>query len=181
MAYKALPSPEALRQLLDYDPETGVLTWRQRPREMFSSDMQWKTWNTRFSGQTATTVKKDTGYRTGGIWGVSYKAHRLIWVIMTGREPASLIDHIIGDKADNRWENLRLTDKSGNGCNRAAPVTNTSGLKGASWDKLQSKWRAQIQHRGKTIYLGLFDTPEAAHAAYASAAHKMHKEFARLA
>lgn len=103
--------------------------------------------------------------------------HRLILGV---REPKIECDHINGDGLNNQKYNLRLCDKSGNGCNRGANKNNTSGFKGVVWDNSANKWRARIGLHRKVKHLGLFDTPEEAHAAYCKAAHELHGEFARV-
>jgi hypothetical protein len=80
---------------------------------------------------------------------------------------------------DNRDENLRIATVSQNRCNRRATLKNTSGFKGVTWDKDHSKWRAEIRVERKLKYLGLYNTPEAAFAAYCVAAQQMHGDFAR--
>lgn len=106
MAKKSLPSPELLRKLLDYDPETGVLTWKERPRDFFESDRNWRWWNTRFSGASALSAIEGGGYKSGRIFGRPTKAHRVAWAIMNGSWPTGEIDHVNGDKTDNRISNL---------------------------------------------------------------------------
>ena len=99
---------------------------------------------------------------------------------MTGKFPIDQVDHINLDKLDNRWVNLREATNSQNQANIHAHITNTSGFKGVSWHRGVQKWRAQIERDGHSCYLGYFDTPEAAAAAYANAAQKHFGEFARV-
>lgn len=112
--------------------------------------------------------------------GKSYRAHRIIFLMHRGYLPDQ-IDHIDGNGLNNDIENLRAATSSQNNQNKGAPKNNTSGFKGVSLHKQTKKWVATISHGGKLHYLGLFDTPEAAHQAYTAAATKLHKEFARFA
>lgn len=91
------------------------------------------------------------------------------------------VDHINGNALDNRRVNLRLAYASGNQRNRSINRNNTSGFKGVSWDKQHGRWQAGISVNGRRKRLGLFDTAEEAHAAYAKAAQQFHGEFARIA
>lgn len=95
-------------------------------------------------------------------------------------DPAGLeVDHRDGNGLLNRRSNLRQATRSENNRNRGILKLNTSGFKGVSWDKLARKWRAAIKANDKTIYLGLHDTAEAAHAAYCEASARLHGEFGR--
>lgn len=157
---------DRLRELLDYDPETGVFTWRVSRSNVHA-------------GTTAGSAHRVMGYRLIRVDGHKYMAHRLAWLYTTGRWPLGEIDHINRDGLDNRIVNLRDASRSQNAGNQKRRTTNTSGLKGAS--PLRGKWQGKICVRGEQIYLGLFDTPEAAHAAYCAAAEKHFGEFARTA
>lgn len=97
-------------------------------------------------------------------------------------EPEGLeVDHCNGNGLDNRRANLRVATTAQNAQNRRITERNTSGFKGVHWDKRDRKWRARIVLDGERISLGLFTTPEAAHAAYCSASAKFHGEFGRTA
>jgi hypothetical protein len=106
--------------------------------------------------------------------------HRIILERMIGRSltKTEFTDHINGNPLDNRRANLRLATNTENMRNRGKYRTNTSGYKGVDWRRGAGKWRAVIKVNGKQIYLGLFTTPELAHAAYCEAAKKYHGEFA---
>ena len=105
-----------------------------------------------------------------------YLAHRLVWLYVYGDWPDGQIDHKNGDRDDNRIGNLRLASASQNQWNCKTPKNNKSGYKGVYSDR--GYWRAVIRKNGKPKYLGYFDTPELAHAAYCQAANEMHGEFA---
>lgn len=143
-----------VRRALDYDLETGALTWRTRADRDHS-------WNMRFSGEVAgnTTPK---GYRILHMSSGMFLAHRLIWLWMTGEMPAGHIDHINGDRADNRWSNLRLATASQNAMNKRLLDASRSGVTGVSWHTKKRRWIATITVQGKTRYLGSSTTIEGA-------------------
>jgi hypothetical protein len=156
---------ERLRELLHYDPETGMFTWRVNRR------------GTAKAGTHAGRLNPN-GYRDIMINGKRYKEHRIAWLYARGVMPTNLIDHINGIKDDNRIENLREATKSQNSANRGKPNSSTSGCKGVSWSKAAKKWKAQIGTHCKKIYLGVFTNIEDASAAYQAAALKYQGEFA---
>jgi hypothetical protein len=153
-------SQEVLRAILDYDPESGLLTWLERPRWFYAEDEQWKRdwWNRRYAGRPAFVGTNADGYRQGTIRGVKYKAHRVIWKWMTGTEASGQIDHINGKPSDNSWANLRVVTNAENGRNRALPRNNTSGRIGVSWNTRYQRWYAAIKVGGQHICLGSFAT-----------------------
>lgn len=161
-------TPEDLRRLLAYDADTGAFTWlvalsrRIRP------------------GRKAGSLNGN-GYVQIRVFGRIYAAHRLAWLYVHGEWPPEQIDHMNGDRADNRIANLRPATATQNHANMRRPRDNTSGSKGVYWDKANSKWVANVRIGGKTKYLGRFDRIEDAAAAYKNAAHKYFGEFARIA
>ncbi|TNE58629.1 MAG: hypothetical protein EP341_03165 [Sphingomonadales bacterium] len=181
MAKKELPDPKLLRKLLRYDPETGKLFWRERPRDIFTSDWYFRSWNTRFSGQEAFTAIDRDGYNVGKLLQRQMKAHRIIWCICYGEWPEDQIDHENGNRLDNRIENLREVSCAENLKNRKMPSTNKSGIMGVSWSNTKGKWRAEIGVDGKHVTIGLFDTAKAASKARkaAEAAHNFHPNHGR--
>lgn len=148
---KHLPSQEELRELLDYDPETGLLTWKERPIALCTSPRAQKIFNTRFAGRRA-AAPNTQGYQQVMIRGRNYRAHRVIWKMMTGEEPNE-VDHINGQRSDNRWANLRDVDARTNHRNMCRSQANTSGVTGVGWMPDQSRWRAYIGFK----HLGSFD------------------------
>jgi hypothetical protein len=157
---------QRLREVLNYDPETGVLTRLVRTARRIRI------------GDVAGNV--DTrGYLRLEIDGRQYAAHRLAWLHMTGEWPPADIDHINGERTDNRWSNLRLATRAQNIRNSRRRSTNTTGFKGVSWQSARKKWVAAITVNGIKRSLGRFDCPAEAHAAYVRAAEKYHGEFAR--
>jgi hypothetical protein len=158
---------ERLRELLHYDPETGVFTWLKRAARRVRV------------GDVAGCVAQ-SGYRLLKADGRLYRSHRLAWLWMTGEWPPCEIDHINGDKPDNRWANLRLATRSQNQANQGRTVTNTSGYKGVSWNAKSRKWRAQIRVNGRDSDLGYFASAADAHEAYVVAAKHHFGSFARV-
>lgn len=136
-----------------YDPETGRL-WREA------------------SGAS------HRGYRTVQFQGQRHLVHRVAWFLYYGEWPMLPIDHTNGNPSDNRITNLRLATASENSFNRSRPSHNTSGFKGVSLQR--SRWQALIRANGQNRFLGSFDTPEEASAAYNRAALEHHGKFARV-
>ena len=164
-----LPTPETLRKLLSYDPDTGLLTWKRRPIEMFATDRAGKMWNTRFCGKPAFTADHNAGYRQGRIFKKAYLAHRVAYAIHHGAWPANQIDHINGDRSDNHISNLRDVTNAENSRNAAIPTSNTSGHMGITRYSGAGKWRAQVCYHGKNRHIGYFTDIEDAIAARAAA------------
>lgn len=169
MASKPIPSPELLRQLLRYDPETGHLFWRKRDVSMFtdgkqSASQNCNIWNGKFAGKPALAMPDKTGYLTGHVLSRPVKSHRVIWAMQTGAWPASDIDHINGRPADNRWINLREVTHAENGRNLRLKVTNRSGYCGV-WQRPSGRWAAVITVNGLSKTIGTYDTKELAAAA----------------
>ena len=153
-----------LKELIHYDPITGIFTWI-KPRYGVTV------------GKEAGSIN-GRGYRQIVINGKTYKAHRLAFLYHTGGFPPNEIDHVNRIKEDNRWLNLREATRSQNMSNIVKPRNNTNEFKGISWHKGVTKWIAQIQLNGKKKHLGCFDTPEEAHVAYCKASDELHGEFA---
>jgi hypothetical protein len=122
-------------------------------------------WNGRFAGKLAFNRRRPNGYLDGTLFGEAYVAHRIIWKMVHGTDPET-IDHINGDRSDNKLTNLRSVSLGENLKNQSTPKSNTSGAVGVSYDRRLSRWRARIGSK----YLGIFPTKEAAVAARAMAA-----------
>jgi len=152
---KTIPA-EAVRLLLDYEPVTGLLRWVSSHR---------------FAGKKAGSLDRK-GYRFVKVAYVDCKAHRLAWLLMTGEHPRGEIDHINGNRDDNRWSNLRDVDAAINRQNRRVALGEI-GLLGVSRCG-RDTFRATIKKDGTFFHLGTFTTPEGAHAAYMDAKRRMH-------
>lgn len=154
-------TPEVVRQLLDYNPDNGVLTWRKRSRGWFKNNRRWGTWNSRYAGKAAGSVwtSPKTGYQSRQIYilGKNKKEHRLIWMWMTGEYPPKQIDHINRDATDNRWSNIRSTKNISNNMNMSMNSSNTSGVSGVCWHKHAKKWVAKCEVNGVRHCLGYFN------------------------
>ncbi len=151
-----------LRELFLYDPTTGVMTWRvarQRIRV----------------GSVAGSANS-SGYLLVVVDARQYRVHRLAWLYQTGSWPRFAIDHINGNRSDNRFENLRDVPLSVNSQNqRISQKDKKLGQSlGVGWHVLAGKWIARISVSGKEKHLGLFDTEDAAHEAYLKAKRILH-------
>lgn len=145
-----------------YCPNTGIFHWRFRPKSHFSEDIDWKRWNSQNSGNQAFTSNGNRGYKKGCVFGKSYSAHRVAFLYMHGDWPINQVDHLDGDTANNKWENLEDVTAEGNGRNRKKNGNNTSGTTGVNWSRSNNKWEARINHKGVRKSLGLFDSLESA-------------------
>lgn len=174
---------ERVRALLHYSPETGVFTWRDRDLTEFSSLRAAMAFRARKVGVVAGCVSKISGYREIKLDGATYKAHRLAWLHVNGELPSLDLDHINGDRDDNRMSNLRVASRVDNGRNKKRPTTNTSGAIGVRWHAQLGKWIAQIKLLGRSHHLGLFDIFDDAVAARkkADAEHGFHANHGRAA
>jgi len=152
---------DQIKDILHYDPGTGAFTWKV--------DRNQKA----VAGSEAGHVT-DRGYRYIEVNGKSVRAHRLAFFFQTGKWPPFEVDHINGDKLDNRWDNLRLTDRRKNMQNqRRAHSRNSSGFLGVS--RNNDQWRARIRVNGKSKHVGYYSTPEEAHEAYLKAKRELHQ------
>lgn len=174
MAKHTLPTPEELRNGLLYDPDTGALVWKRRADRS-------NVWNARYAGKPAMQALNSNGYKSGAFNWCSLVAHRVVWAVHYGRWPARHIDHINGDRTDNRICNLRDVAHIENQLNKSMPNTNTSSVVGVSWDKSKGKWVAKATRNYKTVLFGRFDTFEDAVSAYnaAKSRHGFHKNHGR--
>lgn len=149
--------PALLPDLLGYNPDTGELTWRERPAELFPSEHRARVWNSKHAGKAAfTTVSTTDGYKYGMIFGRTYASHRVIWALVTGRWPADQIDHINHDRADNRLDNLREVVNQQNAQNQSLRSDNKTGFVGVRWSKPHRKWVAHARRGVGGNYLGIF-------------------------
>lgn len=153
---KPILTQSRLRELFDYDPETGIVT-----RKLCTANRQ------KIGEEVGHKYKR--GYLQATINYVKYPLHRLIWVLQYGVWPKGDIDHIDRDRANNRLANLRDVSRSENMQNAGVSSANWSGYTGVAWDKSKCLWVAQIKANGKQLFLGRFKDPAAASTAYQAA------------
>lgn len=150
-----------LKELLRYDPETGVFTYASaRPRVKV--------------GAVAGHTHAGHGYRQIKVDGKLYLAHRLAWLYVHGKWPSDLLDHINRDRTDNRISNLRPSDKYLNRQNSKPASNNKTGVKGVTWNKTLGKWHARISLQGKRYHVGWFYSVDEAKRARLTAEQAMH-------
>lgn len=150
-----------VKELLDYDPLTGVFTY--------------KTLRGHMTGGSVAGALHKHGYRHIKMDNKLYKAHVLVWLYVNGVFPSGHIDHIDHDKANNAISNLRDVNRMGNLQNQIKSHSNNkTGFLGVSLKKRSGKYLAQIQVAKKVIFIGHFDTPEEAHIAYVQAKRNLH-------
>lgn len=146
------------RALLRYEPDTGRLIWRVDRGHVV------------VGGQEAGSIHR-TGYRNVFVLGNNYRVHRVIWMLVTGEWPAGVIDHIDGDKLNNRWANLRAVPQLLN-CQNRRRGHGRSGLLGVYFRR--GKFEVHIRANGRQHWLGAYGTAEAASAAYLAAKRALH-------
>jgi hypothetical protein len=163
---------ERVREVLDYDPETGRFTWLvDRPQRVKAGD-------------PAGYLDKSRGRYRIGIDRRCYWASRLVVFWMTGEWPQVEVDHKNTNQMDDAWRNLRVATRPQNQHNRGVRKDTSTGFKGVRFQRSAHGNRcgyyvAQIGVNGKRVYLGSFKTAEEAAAAYVKAAIEHHGAFAR--
>lgn len=167
MADRKLPTPERLRKLILYDHVTGKLFWLPRCAGDFEEscvprEARAKEFNEKYVGAEALAHKNNEGYLSGFVEMRPLKAHRVAWAIYYGEWPDGAIDHINGERSDNRIANLRCVSVRENCMNMARVKANSSGLMGVGFCKKSRKWRARIFENGRQISLGHFISKEEA-------------------
>lgn len=186
MAAHQLPDQSTLAQLFRYDPADGRLFWRKRDARFFaatrkySADRAAAAWNAKHAGREALTSTDGKGYLCGALFKRIVRAHRIIWKLCTG-DDADQIDHINGDRADNRISNLRGATNQDNHKNMRRFSSNKSGTTGVLWFARTGRWRSEITVDGKNIHLGYFLRKDDAIAARqtAEAEHRFHHNHGR--
>ena len=174
MKIKPIPPREILNRHFDFDCATGTFRWKARGFPKFDNKM---------AGRPAFATIVN-GYCVGTVPGYGrYQAHRIAYFLATGREPCGEVDHINGDRRDNRPSNLRVVTASENRRNAAVPSHNTSGLIGVSYRGDKRRWRAYIAIGDITQHLGYFNTKTEALAARKAAEqeHGFHPNHGRIA
>lgn len=166
---------KVVRELLHYDPVTGIFTWRGRAVETFPDARAAKVWNTRYAGKVAGSLAP-SGYLRIRLLNKQWFAHRLAWLYMTGEWPKGEIDHCDRVKFNNNWANLRDASPSQNQYNKTLALSQ-SGFRGVCLHPRSGRWNARIKVAGRKMSLGYYDTPQEAAAAYDRAAKVHHGEF----
>lgn len=162
---------ERLKQVLRYDPETGVFTWLVCHKSGLIGKR---------AGSICPPARPEcTRYRVIHVGGHLHPEHRVAYLYMTGSWPEHHIDHKDRNGLNNRWENLRPATRAQNACNRKINVNSSTGFKGVS--RHGSGWRARIVRGGRRVSVGTFSTQQEAGAAYVAAANLVYGEFARAA
>ncbi len=181
-------SPELLRELIDYDPNTGSLIWKPRDPKYFCGKQQSpahsaKIWNAKYAGKPALASVDGRGYLHGAVFGRTISAHQAAWAIHYGKWPEHGIDHIFGDTTDHRISMLRDVPDADNAKNQKRRSDNTSGVTGVSYFARTGRWVAMIKGEGKARQLGYYRTLEEAAAARkaAEAKYGFHPNHGRVA
>lgn len=151
------------RQFVTYDPDTGLFRRLKPGGKAKVGDVTGWAHN---AGYVAITVQNN-----------DVLAHRLAWLLMTGEWPSGVVDHIDGNRKNNKWSNLRDCTHAENCRNRGAGKNSKSGIKGVSWHKASRKWRVQVGIGGRNVNVGYFDDIEQARTARDAATTRYHGEF----
>ena len=168
-------SVDLLRRFLDYDAGTGEFIWKPRsPEDMNQPKNEERrraktkahmadVWNSKWAGKPALTTERG-GYRVGSIGRLILCAHRVAWAIHYGEWPSDdmEVDHINGQRNDNRIANLRLVTPAQNSKNKRLLKVNTSGYSGVVWAESRQRWEASIADSGRSIHLGSYFSKEEA-------------------
>lgn len=181
-----------LEQFFDYNPQDGTVLWRRRTPDSFNPPPKSKrsrehicsNWNATYAGKPAFVTRHGIGacgtsYLQCRVYGKNLFAHRVAWALHTGKWPELEIDHINGDRSDNRTSNLREVNHSTNAKNTKRRSDNKTGVTGVSWARKAGLWRAEINRR----FIGLFKSfPEAVAARKtAEKLHGFHPNHGRVA
>lgn len=159
----AKPTLDKYQEVLRYDPEEGQFYWVKHPKKES------------LNGCSAGYMD-NKGYMRINALGYSAPGHRLAFLFMTGNWPVDEVDHKNCNRFDNRWVNLRETDRCTNQQNLRGPLSNNKcGFLGVMRSQNKKRFVARIEVDGVSYQVGTFDTPEEAHAAYVEAKRKYHK------
>lgn len=174
-----LPPVSFLRECFIYHPKTGNLTWNvDRPVAHFGNNRGHAVYLSRYAGHEV--GREGQGYRQVMLCGVNYLVHRLIWKLMTSKDPGKLqVDHRDLNGLNNAWKNLRLASHSQNRLNSSTPRNNTSGAKNVfPTGGKHHKWKVLLRLNGRLETIGRFCEKSEAIAAATKARKKYHHEFA---
>lgn len=183
MAPKKLPHIRFLRECVDYDPRSGVFTWRPRPLHHFPDRATHTRWNTKFARKIAGSPTRDrNNYWKLRISGIFYMAHRVAWALIYGKPVPKMIDHIDGNPRNNRIANLRAANIYQSAQNRRGNAKSTSsGVKGIIYRERGNcrQFCAYIAANGCRYWIGSYSTLAKAKLARHDAAERLHGGFAR--
>lgn len=151
-----------LKKLVTFDADNGRVYWVARDIEMFAKTIHQSrmrnTWNARYAGKEAFSHLTGAGYLHGSLLGKKILAHRVVFALAKGYWPKSTIDHINGNKTDNRPSNLRDVEHAVNMKNQKKRGTTTTGINGVHFCISRNAYEAHITIKGKKINLGRFNT-----------------------
>lgn len=188
MRVEMLITAAQLHELVDANLQDGTMTWRQRDAKWFAhlgpdAQRAMSSWNTKNAGRPAFAQPNGSGYLHGGLFNGKLLAHRAIWALANDSWPTATIDHINGDRRDNRLCNLRHVEHVDNCRNQPRSSANKTGVTGVWFDQARRNYSASIMVLGKTIHIGRYPTIEAASSARAAAnvAHGFHPNHGRKA
>lgn len=160
--FKQCLTQERLKQVLKYDPLTGIFT-------------RLKSWK----GTLEVGCLRPDGYITISVDYYPYRAHRLAFLYMSGEFPIDEVDHKNMNRSDNRWDNLRTASKEQNGVNISPRKNNKCGYKNVYWSTRDRKWVVELKHQGQRVSLGNYDDLELADLVATEARNLYHGEYAR--
>jgi hypothetical protein len=164
MAKHPYPTPEDLKRLIDYNPDTGELKWKETRNHLSTK------------GTIIKGSRKD-GYVSVCVFGYSLLGHRVAYAIYHGAWPSHTIDHIDSNPSNNVITNLRAATMGENSRNVKWNKANKSGHKGVSWCNTVNKWHAQISHKKTKYCLGKFSDINHAIFAVRQKRQQLHEEF----
>jgi hypothetical protein len=175
----AILTPDLIKRMVRYEPDTGRLFWLPRDRKFFDSEASYRIFHERFAGREAFTSKSTWGYLVAHPLRVTLAAHQAAWAIIYGEWPKGLIDHINGDRTDNRIANLRDVTIAENNRNRKRSKANKSGRVGVFFKTSRRRWLATIGNKEIGSFLTFEEACEAR--AKAEPEHGFHPNHGRSA
>lgn len=175
---KTLPPVEVLNYFLLYEKETGNLYWKDRPPTDKEDERTYKTWKSRWQGKVAGAIHYANGYVEVRVDNKLYKAHRLIWKMVTGEEPTEFLDHINGVTYDNRFCNLREATPQENA--RNSKSWSEAEYKGVLYDKKSNTFTGNFCVDDKTVFSRGYLTAKEAAEWYDDQVKDVYGEFAKL-
>lgn len=177
MKFNTLPAAEYLDECFIYNKKNGKIYWKKRPRYHFLSNQSFINFNSKYPLKEAGNKTND-GYLTVNLNRTNkYSVHRIIFKMIYRCDPEYIIDHINGNKLDNRIENLREANDCQNSWNKSVHKNNTSGFKNIR--SVRNKWRAEVTVNKKYFHLGYFVNIDQAKLAVFNFKESYHGEYLR--